>query len=188
VRRLTLIRHASTQAVRRAAFPLDEPLDAGGQQAAAALAGRAGRGEALCSPALRARATAQALGLDATPVPALHECDFGAWAGRSLAEIHAEEPEATAAWMADVDACPHGGESLAAFTARVGRWLDGQAASDGRAVAVTHGGVVKAAVVRALGAPPETLWRIDASPLRRTELHAHDGRWTVACVNAELPA
>jgi broad specificity phosphatase PhoE len=85
VRRLVLIRHATTDAVRRAAFPVDEPLDAGGRDAAEALAGRAGRGEALCSAALRARATAEALALDATPVAALAECDFGAWGpdGRS---------------------------------------------------------------------------------------------------------
>ena len=65
VRRLLLIRHASTDAVRRAAFPVDEPLDAAGRAAAALLAGRLGRGDALCSPARRARETAAAAGLDA---------------------------------------------------------------------------------------------------------------------------
>jgi len=183
-----LIRHATTEAVRRTAFPLDEPLDPGGLRAAAALAGRAGRGTALCSPALRARATAAALGLDPTPVRALAECDFGTWAGRTLAGLHEEDPEATAAWMTDARACPHGGESLVAFADRVATWLDGRAADDGRTIAVTHGGVVKAAVVRALGAPLEAFWRIDAAPLRCTELHAHDGRWTLASVNAELAA
>jgi broad specificity phosphatase PhoE len=49
---------------------------------------------------------------------------------------------------------------------------------------VTHGGVVKAAVVHALAAPPEAFWRVDVTPLALTELHAHDGRWTVARVNA----
>ncbi len=181
-----LIRHATTDAVRRAAFPVDEPLDAGGRGAAEALAGRAGRGEALCSPALRARATAEALALDATPVAALAECDFGAWAGRTLEDVHATDPDATLAWMTDADACPHGGESLTAFAGRVAGWLDAQAERDGRAIAITHGGVVKAALVRALGAPLDAFWRFDVTPLRRTELHGHGGRWTVACVNAEL--
>jgi broad specificity phosphatase PhoE len=54
-------------------------------------------------------------------------------------------------------------------------------------VAITHGGVVKAAVVHALGAPIEAFWRIDASPLAVTELHAHNGRWTVTRTNAPLP-
>jgi hypothetical protein len=38
--------------------------------------------------------------------------------------------------------------------------------------------------VHALGAPPAAFWRVDVTPLGLTELHAHDGRWTVARVNA----
>ena len=146
MRRLLLVRHASTTAVHRAAFPVDEPLDAAGLAAASALAGGLGAGEALCSPALRARATAAAAGLDARPVPALAECDFGTWAGRTLAGVWEAEPAAVEAWMTDPAAAPHGGESLTAFLERVAAWLDAQAALDGRAVAVTHGGVIKAAV------------------------------------------
>ena len=92
MRRLLLIRHASTDAVRRAAFPVDEPLDDAGLAAARGLSGRLGRGDALSSPALRARDTAAAAGLRAAIEPALRECDFGAWAGRTLAEVHEEDP------------------------------------------------------------------------------------------------
>lgn len=186
MRRLVLIRHASTDAVRRTAFPVDEPLDSDGRAAAAALAGRLGRGEALCSPALRARETAAAAALAAIVEPLIGECDFGSWAGRTLAEVHAEDPDGAAAWMTDPEACPHGGESLRALLARVGGWLDRQAGLDGRGIAVTHAGVVKAAVVHALGAPAAAFWRVDVTPLALTELHAHDGRWTVARVNAVL--
>ena len=49
--------------------------------------------------------------------------------------------------------------------------------------AITHGEVVKAAVVHALGAPLLAFWRIDAAPLAITELHAHGGRWTVVRLN-----
>lgn len=184
MRRLLLIRHARTDAVRRAAFPRDEPLDASGRAAARQLAGRLGHvDEALCGPALRARETARAAGVAARVEAALDECDFGAWAGRTLAEVHAGEPAAAAAWMTDPAAAPHGGESLEQLLARVGGWLDGQARCDGRAVAVTHAGVVKAAVVCALQAPASAFWRIDVAPLSLTELHAHDGRWTVSRVN-----
>lgn len=186
MRRLNLVRHASTAAVRRAAFPLDEPLDAAGLAAAEALAGRLDAGEALCSPALRARATAAAAGLDAVAVAALAECDFGTWSGRTLAEVCEREPAAAAAWMSDPEAAPHGGESLARLLRRVGAWLDEQVGRDGAAVAITHGGVVKAAVVHALGAGPDAFWRIDAAPLHGTELHGRDGRWTVARVNAPV--
>lgn len=186
MRRLLLIRHATTAAVRRTAFPVDEPLDAAGRAAAAALAGRLGRGDALSSPALRARQTAAAAGLQAGVEPRIGECDFGSWGGRSLEDVHAADPDGAAAWMTDADACPHGGESLTALLARVGGWLEAQAALDGRAIAFTHGGVVRAAVVLALGAPPAACWRIDVAPLSLTELHAHDGRWTVSRVNAVL--
>lgn len=186
MRRLLLIRHAATDAVRRAAFPVDEALDGAGLAAARALAGRLGRGDALSSPARRARDTAAAAGLRAAVEPALRECDFGAWAGRTLAEVHGDDPDGAGAWMTDPHACPHGGESLAALLARVGGWLDKQAASDGRVIAVTHGGVVKAAVVHALAAPAAAFWRVDVTPLALTELHAHDGRWTIARVNARV--
>ena len=188
MRRLLLVRHAATAATRAAAFPLDESLDAGGLGAAARLAAALpARHDALCSPALRCRQTAQAAGLAAPEIePELRECDFGDWAGRTLAGVHAAEPAAADAWMRDPQACPHGGESLAAFAARVGGWLDAQAARAGCAVAITHGGVVKAALVRALGAPLEAFWRIDVAPLSLTELHAHDGRWTIARVNGSV--
>ena len=187
MRRLLLVRHASTAAVRAAAFGADEVLDAAGVEGAARLAARLPRGDVLISPARRAAETAA--GLDVTAVePALAECDFGDWAGRSLAEVAQASPEAVHAWMTDPDAVPHGGESLTALLARVRAWLEQQAAQDGTAIAITHGGVVKAAVVTALDAPPSAFWRIDVSPLSITELHAHDGRWTVARVNAAVAA
>lgn len=198
MRRLVLVRHARTAAVRAAGFPTDdEPLDAAGVAAAragAAAVAAAGwaRDGALRSPLPRAGETAALLGLpDARPVAALAEADFGRWAGRTLAEVAAGDPDAVTAWMTDPAAAPHGGESLADVVARVGAWLDSRAAPDGpegRMLAVTHGGVVKAALVHALGAPLDAFWRLDVAPLGVTELHAHDGRWTVAGVNRPLVA
>jgi len=178
MRRLLLVRHASTAAVRAAAFGADEPLDDGGRAAAAQLPGRLPRGELLVSPRLRARETAFG---EFRVVDALAECDFGSWAGLTLDAI---EPDELALWMLDPDATPHGGESLTALLDRVRGWLEEQSSLDGTAIAITHGGVVKAAVTIALDAPPSAFWRIDVSPLSITELHAHDGRWTVTRVNA----
>lgn len=188
MRRLLLVRHAPTDATRAAAFPRDEPLDDRGRTAAAALAAAVPqRCEVLSSPALRCRQTASSAGLRAATEPRLAECDFGRWTGLTLAEVHAADPAGARAWMLEPDAAPHGGEPLAAFAARVAAWLDEQADRDGAAAAITHGGVVKAALVRALGAPLQAFWRLDAAPLAVTELHAHDGRWTVARVNCPLP-
>jgi broad specificity phosphatase PhoE len=187
VRRLLLVRHAATPATRTFAFPGDEALDERGRADAAALAHAlpADPGEVMCSPAQRCRQTAAAAGLADPLIDArLAEGDFGTWAGRTLEDVHTEDIDAATAWMTDPDAAPHGGESLSAFSARVAGWLDEQAEHDGRAVAITHGGVVKAAVVHALGAPVMSFWRVDVAPLSVTTLHAHQGRWTVVRTNA----
>jgi broad specificity phosphatase PhoE len=185
VRRLLLVRHAHTSATRSFAFPADEPLDERGRADAAALgAAVPERFDVICSPALRCRETATAAGLEPTAVdPELAECDFGSWTGKTLEQISLEQADAVAAWMTDPAARPHGGESLKDFAGRVAGWLEGQATLDGGAVAITHGGVVKAAVIHALRAPLESFWRVDAAPLAITELHARDGRWTVTRVN-----
>jgi broad specificity phosphatase PhoE len=187
MRRLLLVRHAPTGATRATAFPRDEPLDERAIVAAAALAAAIPRGcEVLSSPALRCLQTAEAAGLTATPEPRLSECDFGRWAGSTLAEVHAADPDAARSWMLDPDAAPHDGEPLTAFTERVAEWLDDQAQRPGTITAITHAGVVKAAVVYALGAPMSAFWQIDAAPLSLTEMHAHDGCWTVTRVNCLL--
>lgn len=183
------MRHAPTGATHAAAFPLDEALESRAPAAAAGLAAALPRRcEVLTSPALRCRQTAAAAGLMATVDARLRECDFGRWAGATLADVHAADPDGTLAWMRDPDVAPHGGETLRAFATRVGGWLDEQAGADGAAVAITHGGVVKAAVAYALGAPLAAFWRIDVAPLTVTELRAHDGCWTVTRVNCPVVA
>jgi broad specificity phosphatase PhoE len=186
MRRLLLVPHAATAATRAGAFARgDEPLEARGRAAAAALAeALPARCELLAGPALACRETVEAAGLAWVMEPALADCDWGSWAGRTLGDVGATDPQGIAAWRTDPAARPHGGESLAALVARAGRWLDEQAARDGAAAAITHAAVARAALVHVLGAPAEALWRIDAAPLSISELHAREGRWTVTRVNA----
>ena len=111
--------------------------------------------------------------------PALAECDFGGWAG-ALAWSDVDDAGRAGAWMTDPAARPARRRVAARVRgARRGLARRAGARSTARAVAITHGGVVKAAVVHALGAPLDAFWRIDVAPLSITELHAHDGRWTV---------
>jgi broad specificity phosphatase PhoE len=176
--RLLLVRHAPTAASERHLFPGDEPLREPvrvGPLAAAVPAGA----RVLSSPALRCRQTAAAGGLAARVEPRLAECDFGAWAGLGLAEVGDAGP-----WLEDPHAAPPGGESLSAFHARVGGWLE-QVRED--TVAITHAGVIKSAVVSALGAPFAAYWRIACEPLSLTELQRHAGSWTLARLGGELP-
>jgi broad specificity phosphatase PhoE len=183
-----MVRHAPTGATRTVAFPVDEPLDERGRAAARSLARAVPANAALVSsPALRCVQTAEATGRHFDCEPQLAECDFGRWAGTRLADVAASDRDAARAWMAEPDACPHGGESLSDFARRVAEWLDAQAAERGALVAITHAGVVRAALVRALGAPIEAFWHLDVAPLSVTEMHAHDGRWTVTRANHPLP-
>lgn len=187
IRRLLLVPHASTAGTRLAAFSASEPLDRRGQADAARLSSALPRyNEVVVSPAVACRATAVAAELTGRVDHGIAECDYGAWAGLTLAEVAAREPDAVSSWLSDPQARPHGGETLASFIARVARWLEGQVGFAGTAVVITHAGVVKAALVHALGAPLASFWRIDAAPLTITELHGHGGRWTVTRSNCPI--
>jgi broad specificity phosphatase PhoE len=178
--RLTLICHASTQAVRTAAFPMDEPLDASGLAKAAALGTQMRRVDHACtSPALRARQTASALKLEAIVATDLRDIDFGIWAGRTFDEIAAADPASVAAWTSDCSATPHGGESILSLLDRTAMWLEQTAAVRGRIVAVTHAAVIRAAIITALDAKPISFWRIDVAPLCQVQLRGDRGRWSL---------
>ncbi len=181
--RLRLLCHASTDAVRSSFFPADEPLD---EHARTTLArcphGLAHADRYLTSPALRARQTADALGLTATVDPLLRDCDYGRWAGRSLDDVLAGEPVAFSEWRRDAASAPHGGESLCRLIARAGAWLDGVAEAPGQVVAVTHAAFIRAVIVHAIDALPRSFWRIDVAPLSLTKLSSGKGHWTVASI------
>ena len=99
VRRLLLVRHAPTAATRAARLPGRRAARRARPRGRAALAGALPRRRRCCrSPSLRCRQTAAAaagLTVDAVE-PALAECDFGAWAGRTLDELVAERPRRAA--------------------------------------------------------------------------------------------
>jgi broad specificity phosphatase PhoE len=186
VTRLLLVRHAPTAATERGAFAADEPLGEPARSAAAALAERLPLADAiLSSPAQRCRQTAAGAGFAPSLEPALAECRFGTWEGQTFAEITATGADLVEGWLRDPDAAPHGGESLTAFADRVRTWLASVAQEDDRRtlVAFTHAGVIRTAVVAALGAPLQAFWRIAAAPLSITELHAYAGVWTLVGLN-----
>jgi broad specificity phosphatase PhoE len=185
--RLILICHASTDAVRKSAFPADEPLDAQGRARAMALATRMPHASRCCTgPELRTRQTAEALRLNAAIEPLLRDCDYGRWRGHSLEEIQAQEPEAVATWLRDPAAAPHGGESLLALSDRVATWLTGEISQNHQAIVVTHASVIRAAIVHAITATPQSFWRIDVAPLSWTRLSGNDGRWNLVSTGCSV--
>jgi broad specificity phosphatase PhoE len=176
--RLVMITHAPTAATREARFPADDPLDARGADTVAAVRGALRRFDrVLRGPERRCGETAARLGLDAAVNPSLADLDLGAWRGRTLAGLEASQAAGLGAWLTDPDAAPHGGESLSALMDRVAAWLGELAAERARIAAITHPAVVRAAVLRTLGAPLNHFWRLDSAPLSQTWLTHHDGRW-----------
>jgi broad specificity phosphatase PhoE len=178
--RLTWVCHGATASNRTATFPGDEPLENKAADQTKALEGLLGRADRVwISPTLRASQTAEILSLQGQPDVALRDCDYGRWSGRTIAELHATEPESVAEWMADPAAAPHGGESLAVLCSRVAVWLDRQLGESGHTIAITHASVIRAALLYVLQSPPSAFWKIDVEPLSIVEMSGDGRRWTL---------
>jgi broad specificity phosphatase PhoE len=184
--RLTLISHAATDAQRRAAFPLNEPLVDREIERISALRWNSPRAQRILSAnELRAQQTCKALGLSADIDPDLRDCDYGAWSGFDLSEVGSKKPEEVATWLKDPGAAPHGGESILDLIDRVGLWLKKQCGA-GHTLAITHPAVVRAAILCALDAPPQSFWRIDIAPLSITDLRWNERTWTLRSCGCAL--
>jgi broad specificity phosphatase PhoE len=176
--RLTMIASGATPGMRKGRFPNDEALEPQALERAQAMAALLRRADRVwTSPALAARQTAEALGLEASVEPLLAEQDFARWAGRSFEEVQAENPDGMAAWFADPDAAPHGGATLSAVAQRGAGLLERLAGEGGHTIAVTHPLLIRAAIVHVLGAPLAACRRIDVEPLSLTDLRSDGHRW-----------
>lgn len=122
-------------------------------------------------------ATAERLGGAPEVVPELAQLDFAGWRGRTLAEIGAEDPRGLGRWLSDPTAAPHGGESLAELSTRVGAYCDQRDWPPGRSLAVVAPLVARAMVAHALGAGPEVIFGVDLAPLGRIGLSRQGLRW-----------
>jgi broad specificity phosphatase PhoE len=184
--RITFISHAPTLAIRRAAFPSDEPLEDGefGKlQQTNWSAPKADR--ILCGPELRTRQTAEGLGLEASAADELRDCDYGSWRGRELSEIQLSEPENLGLWLTDPDRAPHGGESIARLIDRAKAWME-TLGDVGHVIAVTHPAVIRGTILHTLGAPAQAFWRVDIAPVTLTDLRFGGRSWTVRSVGCPL--
>ncbi|WP_165187067.1 histidine phosphatase family protein [Caulobacter soli] len=169
--RLVFLCHAATRSMREGGFPdPEEPADVGGLSKAEGLAPTPPPEAVFVAPSQVARDTAQAMGLAASVAPALADIDHGAWRGRSLVDVQAAEPEALMGWIQDPAAGAPGGEGFASVQARVSAWMEAQAASDRRILAITHQTVMRAALAHVLEIPPSAAFRIDIAPLSRLTL------------------
>jgi probable phosphoglycerate mutase len=194
-----LLRHGETLLTPSKRFSgsggSDPELSAVGRsQAEAAATALAARGiiqEIVSSPLRRCRETAGAvaarMGLEVRIEDGLRETDFGAWEGMSFAEVREQYPDDLDAWLASPSAVPSGGgESFTAVGRRVAASRDRLlAAYPGRTVLlVTHVTPVKTLVRLALGAPPESLFRMELSAASLSEVAYYaDGNASLRLLN-----
>ncbi|TDC53922.1 bifunctional RNase H/acid phosphatase [Jiangella ureilytica] len=190
---LHVVRHGQTAmtAARRfsgGGVPGPSLDDTGLAQAerAAAVLGGCGAVAVVASPMVRTRETAAAvarrLGLAVRVDDAWRECEFGEWEGLTLAEIGERYPDALAGWYASTAYRPPGGESLDDVARRIATARDALVAEfPGQpVVVVTHSMPMRTLTALALGAPPETLFRLLPAPGSVTELQYYaDGTTAV---------
>ncbi|MFI0543945.1 bifunctional RNase H/acid phosphatase [Streptomyces sp. WSLK1-3] len=161
------------------------------RRAAEALAARGTIQHILASPLARTRETAAAvadrLGIEVTVEDGLIETDFGAWEGLTFGEVRERYPDDLNTWLSDPQAEPTGGgESFAATATRIAATRDRLvAAYAGRTVLlVTHVTPIKTFVRLALGAPPESLFRMELSAASMSVVAYYaDGNASVRLLN-----
>jgi len=132
------------------------------------------------SPLLRAVQTAEevaaATGATVVTDDGFREADFGAWEGLTFAEVQERWPAEMAAWLADPEVAPPGGESLAGVNERVTAALRRVLAARERqtVLVVSHVTPIKTLVAAALLAPPAALYRmhLDVAALSRIDWYA----------------
>jgi len=137
-----------------------------------------------------ADAVAAELGVPLLLDPALREQHMGEWEGRAWSELTAaHEQQVRDYWEDYVGARPPGGESLAELAARVGAWWvrHEERLLGGRWVVVTHVGVLRVLLCRALGVPLDQALRF--APGRGTHSHLlfADTGWVVQALGEQPP-
>jgi broad specificity phosphatase PhoE len=202
---LVCARHGRTawNAERRFQGQTDIPLDDEGRAQARALALHL-RGEsfdvAFTSDLVRARETADAIcagrDIELTLEPQLREMHFGVWEGLTWAEIVERWPEVAERYeFSPRYYVPEGGESWEHICARVEavlRRIDENMPSSGRALLVSHAGVMHAIlhVVRSeAAASDDVALRVRLAPASIVRVHgSFAGGWTVDAINETAPA
>ena len=185
---LLLIRHAQTAMSGRFCGQIDPPLNQAGLAQLPQMVESLNhlQIDALYASDLRrteqtAKAIGTAHGLRAERCSALREISFGAWEGQSWDEIAAADSDEAQQW---VDAYPHraakGGEDFHSFCLRISTALNEIACRhSGQMVAVvTHGGVIRAALMRARGIPAQQLGAIPCGFASVHRLQISAEQWT----------
>lgn len=181
---LDLLRHGETRGGARFRGTTDDPLTpAGWKQMWAAVDGLRWEG-IVSSPLNRCAAFACALArrcsIPLTLDQRLTEMCFGAWEGRTAADLMAADPEALGRFWDDPTVYPPpGGEPFGEFQARVLSAWDALMQNSGlqRLLIIAHGGPIRVILGHVLGMPHRSLLglTLPCAALSRVRLRATAG-------------
>lgn len=166
---LDLLRHGETELGGGFRGSLDDALTATGWAQMRAAVAAAGPWDALVSSPLQrcaafARELAARQGLPLQLEADLRELHFGAWEGRSAAELMQTDSAALGRFWADPYAfTPPDGEPMAQFEARVLAAVERMQREHGgrRVLLISHGGVLRLLLARARGLAREQLLQVE---------------------------
>jgi len=192
---LLLIRHGLTDDVDRVLSGRagGVRLNDEGRRQAAEVAGRlrdVTLDAILTGPLERARDTAEAIaakrGVRVQTIEALQEFDVGQWTGRTIASMDANPTWRRFNDARSMTAAP-GGELMLAVQMRiVSTLLDlAERYPNGTVAVISHGDVIRAALLYFLGMPVDFLHRLEISPCRVTVVEVGGGAPRVRQVNGE---
>ncbi len=173
-----LARHGATEYSLEKRFSglggYDAPLAPLGIQQAQALAGEIAQRDAIdriiASPLLRTRQTAAfvagRLGMTVEIEEGFAECAFGEWDGYTFAEVKERWPVELEEWLASTSVAPPGGESFEQCRDRVERARSRvvTAYPGERVLVVSHVTPIKVLASIAVGAPLQSLYRMELMP------------------------
>jgi broad specificity phosphatase PhoE len=191
--RVVLVRHATAEGQGRFLGQRDAPLSVKGRRELPRLVAKLARYDieaVYCSDLRRARSTARViarsaqLGIEVRPE--LREMDFGRWEGRSWQDVARTTPRAARSWLKHFPKhrAP-GGEAFGVFKRRALRELNHLVSTNrGRCVVVvSHAGVTRVALARALGMPDVHLFRLAQDPCAINVIDYFRDGAVVNCVN-----
>ncbi len=143
------------------------------------------------SPVRRTQESAEILaarlGKDFATDDGIAEMEFGTWEGLTFEEVRTSYPDDLDSWLGSLDATPGGGESFRAVEKRVLATLDHLLAAHAGSTAllVSHVTPIKVIVAQALGAPLESVYRMELTPASVSVVSFYsDGRASLRMFNA----
>ena len=143
------------------------------------------------SPLLRALQTASAFlsrqpDCDFSVQAALAEMSFGEWESKSIFQIETHYGELYQRWKADpASVTPDGGESFEHVVERT-RDVLMCGIPGGRTLVVSHGGVIRAALVALLGIPSSVAWKMRIDNASLTGVEERHGRYSLTFSNDRI--